>query len=422
MAILLIPIVGGIGLASEVSGWSRTERAMQNAADSAALSAASNGRTTAPTYGDEARAVASGLGFPNGSNNTIVTALNAQACPDGINSNCYRVTITKDLPVRLVRVVGFNGNQGGGALERVTATALASTTGAGEEPCFTLLGTGNTFVVKGGPSMNLAGCVVSTAGSANCNSSHNFQIDYVYAAGSADCATINDPQHNVSGATPPTDTFAQLSTAANIPTSTGCDAATTIAAGTLNLSAFTSTQPKKYCGSVTIAGAVTVTTASPGSVIIIYGGGSLTVNGSLSAAVGSGLTVIFSGTAGNNTPGFLAGGGSFDWGAPTTGTWSGVAVYQDHRMTKAQNITYAGNSPALNLTGLAYMPFATLTLKGNIGHQTNGLACLSLMAQGFQANGNDNGSIFSGPTNDCRQAGLTLPTFSGGNSRAQLVQ
>src|SRR5258705_1229397 len=43
MGVLIVPLVGALGLGFEVSNWYMTTRGMQNAADAAAIAAATNG-------------------------------------------------------------------------------------------------------------------------------------------------------------------------------------------------------------------------------------------------------------------------------------------------------------------------------------------------------------------------------------------
>src|SRR6476620_1247568 len=85
MGFLLIPRVGAMGLGFEVSNWYLTLRGMQNAADAAAIAAATNGGSN---YDVEAKAVAAQYGFIDGTNNISVTPSNAATCPSGGNS-CY---------------------------------------------------------------------------------------------------------------------------------------------------------------------------------------------------------------------------------------------------------------------------------------------------------------------------------------------
>ena len=63
-ALALPVLVGSMGLGVEVSSWYAAKRMMQNAADSAAIAAAT--RADTQYFDDEARAVAVRYGFENG--------------------------------------------------------------------------------------------------------------------------------------------------------------------------------------------------------------------------------------------------------------------------------------------------------------------------------------------------------------------
>ena len=55
------------------------------------------------------------------------------------------------------------------------------------------------------------------------------------------------------------------------------------------------------------------------------------------------MTIIFSGTSGTYTHA-PTGGGTLNIQAPTSGNWSGVALYQDPSLTTGVDISAAGNS------------------------------------------------------------------------------
>jgi Flp pilus assembly protein TadG len=76
-AILIIPVVGALGLATEASGWFLVDRAEQSAADSAALAAAANNDAAngGTGYVSEAKAVASNYGFTDGSTIRVFRSL-----------------------------------------------------------------------------------------------------------------------------------------------------------------------------------------------------------------------------------------------------------------------------------------------------------------------------------------------------------
>ncbi len=73
MGLLIVPLVGALGIGFEVSNWYMNGRGMQNAADAAALAAATNGGAN---YDVEAKAVAAQYGFVDGANNITVAASN----------------------------------------------------------------------------------------------------------------------------------------------------------------------------------------------------------------------------------------------------------------------------------------------------------------------------------------------------------
>ena len=103
MSAIVLPVVlGFFGLGTEGAAWFLTNRSEQNAADSAAIAAASN---AGADYAAEAKAVAAQYGFTDGQNGVTVTALNSQLCPDG-TSNCYSVMVSKPVPLMLAQVVG----------------------------------------------------------------------------------------------------------------------------------------------------------------------------------------------------------------------------------------------------------------------------------------------------------------------------
>jgi Flp pilus assembly protein TadG len=130
-AILIIPVVGALGLATEASGWFLVNRAEQSAADSAALAAASNNdaATGGAGYVSEAKAVASNYGFTGGSNNTTVSVAYevVASVPNCVSTNCYVVTITHTMPIYLSAIVGYQGNvaPGSGRGESIQAAAVA---------------------------------------------------------------------------------------------------------------------------------------------------------------------------------------------------------------------------------------------------------------------------------------------------------
>jgi hypothetical protein len=128
----------------------------------------------------------------------------------------------------------------------------------------------------------------------------------------------------------------------------------------------------------------------------------------LVALIGA-LTIIFSGTAGSYTHA-PTGGGTFDIQAPTSGTWKGVAIYQDPALTTGVDVSAAGNSPTWDITGLVYLPHANVTFSGAVNKSSNGKSCFVLVVDNITINGT--ADIL--PKGECVAAGLSMPTDTVG--------
>jgi len=85
MAFLLPILIAAFGLGFEITNWYLRTRSMQNAADAAAIAAATNNSSN---YNIEAAAVATQYGYTNGTNNVTVASSNAATCPSGITPPC----------------------------------------------------------------------------------------------------------------------------------------------------------------------------------------------------------------------------------------------------------------------------------------------------------------------------------------------
>ncbi|MHB8530109.1 MAG: pilus assembly protein TadG-related protein [Caulobacteraceae bacterium] len=421
LALMLVPLIGCMGLAAELSSWFMMNRAMQNAADSAVVAAATNadgslepGSLTTDVYQGEAYAVASNYGFTNGANNVTVTATNTAACPDGSGNTCYQVTISRTVPLYLVGVVGFRGNAtlNGAAAQTLAASSIARPNVTGTAYCLLALGSIG-FTVNGGPKSDMAGCDVASNGQATCNG-HNLNADAGYAVGTDTCGNA---QH--SGISPIPDPYSSLKN--KIPANPCSPPGSSSAypqepsssinhlSGTPTWSGTSTT----LCGDVQMTGDVTL---ASGSVLTIENG-QLDTNGH--TFNGNGATVIFTGptVSGLSPTHFVTGGGTLNLTAPTSGAWSGVALYQDPNLPSGSgvDISSAGNSPTWNVVGLVYAPNASVTISGAVGKNSSG-ACLALVVYTITINGT--GYILD--HNGCAAHGLTLPGTAA--KRVALVQ
>jgi hypothetical protein len=177
----------------------------------------------------------------------------------------------------------------------------------------------------------------------------------------------------------------------------------------------------QFCGDVKLNGDVTVN--APSGAVLVIQNGQLDLNGfTLRTANGSGLTIVFSGSNGSYThapTSSVNNSGTIDIAAPTSGPWSGIAVYQDPNLTTGVNLSAAGNAPTWDISGLIYMPHSNVTLSGAINKSSNGEACFVLVMDSITINGT--GDVLSNNTPaNCLRAGVNLP-YATVPGRGQLV-
>jgi len=433
MGVLMIPLVGALGLGFEVSNWYMTARGMQNAADSAALAAATNGGSN---YAVEAMAVAAQYGFVDGTNNISVTVSNSAACPGG-GTNCYSVKISGVVPLYVSQIVGYRGDA---TLNSGPAKQLSSLAVAKSQPqnlcMLALAGSGAAQGIRtnGSPTGNMNGCNVMSNTAAQCNG-HNLGAGYGFAHGTSNGCGVT-PVSNVPAVTDP---YAYL--ASNIPSlsSSGCAGnyppetthgntvtpPSTLVPGALTLNPSNGVDVTNLtlsggnnfmCGDQVLTANVVINTPSGASgnpAVLVVENGRLDLNGhTLTTSSGSAVTIVFSGTNGSTfhtpTDNTNGSGGNLNIAAPTSGPWSGVAIYQDPSLTTGVDVSSAGNSPTWNISGLVYMPHASVTFKGAVDKATNGgKSCFVMVADNFQISGT--AGIAQTDIGQCGQAGLTMP-------------
>ena len=416
---LLAPLlIGGLGLGMETAYWYQTQRDLQNAADEAAVAAATN---ASATYASEAKAVTANYGYTDGSNNVTVSASNNVSCPDG-NTDCYTVTLSIKLPLYIAGVVGFSGDTtiNGSPATTITATAVAEQGIIPRNYCLLSLHTiGSGILGDGVPNANFAGCNIMSDSSMTCNG-HDMGADYGDAhLTNSGCGVTQDSNMPIV-----VDPYSGL--ASNIPSDPcngsypqepskhGDPALPTSNQWGSNQSLSGNTV---VCGDLQLTANVTIN--APSGTVLVIENGQLDTNGyTLSTASGSAVTIVFSGTNNGNTYTHApTGGGTLNIQAPTSGAWSGVAIYQDPSLTSGVNISAAGATPTWDISGLVYLPNAAVTFSGAVNKSSNGASCFVMVVGDITVNGT--GDIQE--TGGCGAAGLTMPSAQINTGRGILV-
>jgi Flp pilus assembly protein TadG len=423
MGFLFPVLIGAFGLGFEVSNWYLRTRSMQNAADAAAIAAATNGSSN---YNTEAGAVATQYGYTNGTNNVTVAASNTAPCPAGYTAPCYSVTISSMVPLYLTEVLGYQGNSvlNGAREQTLTASAIANKPVIQQPICLLGLDTTGTAVrSNGGPSTNFTGCTVMSDSAGTCNGS-NLQATMGLAhatnngcgiKGLSYVPVVPDPYAYMASNIPadlPTrcsNTYPQESKHG----STWSGGTTWSGSKTLSGTASLATNTL-ICGDLRLTGDVTIN--APSGAVLYIENGLLDLQGfTMQTANGSSVTIVFTGTntgSYQHYPTDNSGGsrGVLDIQAPTSGPYQGMALYQDPALTRNVDFTYAGNAPTWNLTGGTYFPNANVTISGVVNKSANGAQCFVMVAKDVLINGN--GAFYSQTPDGsgCRAAGLQMPT------------
>src|SRR5947209_9492704 len=328
-------LIGAMGLAAEVSYWRVHQRSMQNAADAAAIAAATNAGLT---YVAEAQAVAAQYGFQNAARNITVT-LTKPNTASGCTNDCYNVQISDKLPLLLTSIVGFSGNTtimsatSSGVSQHSTVAAMSmqgssiATKASAYKYCIVALGTSGVtdITANGAQKADLGGCNVASNAGATCNGG-NLNAGIVDAHGTnKGCGTVQNSNMPIV-----TDPYVGL--ASSIPANP-CTSYPT------QPSQWPATGPSTYNninGNVVVCGdQQLIADVTMNGVLVIENGG-LDTNGH--TLTGNGLTIVFSGS---NSQSYQhmpldsshGGAGRLNIAAPTSGPWSGVAIYQDPSLT-----------------------------------------------------------------------------------------
>ncbi len=418
-ALAMTVLCGIVGLAIDVGMWYRTTRAMQNAADAAAIAAARDGTST---YQNTGKAIAARYGFIDGTDGISIVIAANQICPSG-NTSCYRATINDAAgPQFFSKVLGIPApplssaavvdSTAGGTLKEYCMLALA---GSGADPA---------VLTNGAPKADMSGCNIMSNTGMRCNG-HNLNADSGDAAGinngcgnkqNSNVPKVNDPYAWMATTTIPANTCAP-SDYSYIPQNKGKVKDPPLKASNIWSVAKILPATTFICGDLQLSADTIVTTAVSGSVVYIENGTLDLNNHTLQTLIGSGLTLVFTGTPGkySATP-YPTGGGTLNFAAPTSGAWQGVAIYLDPAMPP-QTITYSGNSPTWKITGLVYMPKASLTFSGAVNKSGSGADCFVLVIDSIRINGT--GSILA--HGGCGPAGVNMPTNTVGGGSPALV-
>jgi Flp pilus assembly protein TadG len=454
IAVMMVPMLGVLGLAAEGSNWMFTHRATQNAADSAVVGAAnayesysacsaSSGTNCTDSGQNEGKAIATNFGFTDGVKNANVTINELVACPANVSASltaalgansCFTAVVKQKMPLLLLNAFGFGGNTtiSGAKGVQVASTAIAGPVGVQVPVCVLGLspsgppkGNSDTIQLNGNPDADLGACTIFSDGKATCNGGNSGAFIGGAAKKDNGCGVAEFSNQNTVA-----DPYSSASSHGTIP-GNPCSGSNpvTIAGGSYDATTLASkignatsdTSGMKYgivCGALSLGGDVTLTGGDLGIVIesgdIEFNGHTLSTLGTPGSAPG--MTLIYQGTGTGAFNVTNSNGGTLNISNPTdltgTSTWNGFTIYDP---ADSGSMTYAGNQPAWDLTGIVYFPNVDMDWRGIIGKANSGYECFDFVVNSLLIDGTAKmfAPNLNNPSSQCGLDNVKPPTVLG---------
>lgn len=369
---LTLPVVlslGGLGV--DAGSWLMAQRNLQTAADAAAIAGAwESGRGYKDKIDYSARKEAVNNGFVEDLGDiTIGSSLGAGKSVVG---DRVEVVLSQRVPVFFLRLAGRE-------YVDVKAAATASVTSVGDEFCILSLDRSADGALKTSGTVDLAmpdcGIAVNSASDRGMTINGNVEItvqdvhlsgEYVITGRSAELTYDS----LMVGAPPIVDPYADLTP----PPFAACTAHSL--SHPLRVTSSTTLNPGVYCGGIVITGNNTVR-MNPG--VYIMAGGDFNVSGG-GSLTGNGVTIILTNGGGTSGPTAstygmfnVTGGRTVTLTASTSGTYEGIAVFQDrHAPRSVPQGNFLTGTSTIRVDGLMYFPSQELNYGGGAVASTDG--------------------------------------------------
>jgi hypothetical protein len=367
-----------MGLAIDLGWCYFLKMRVQAAADAAAVSAA----IYAMRHGDSCATLSCGVSYTCAGVTPPTTALEAgclyatadgppsmsatmianNTTPPGVTGNTpslwIKATASTTAPNNFLFTAGFR-------TATIAAQSIAAVTVTPASACIYVLGStaNQALSVTGTSSLSASSCgvyvnssstsAIYVTGSSTVTASGGGKV-YVHGSTYIGGTSTISPVA-ITGAPAVADPLASL-TAPTVPAL--CDstnyAITNSNTATLN--------PGTYCGGISVIGNSSVT-LNPGTYIL--NGGGLKVSNS-AHLTGNGVTFFNTGKNGNvAAPVLITGNPTVNLSAPTSGTYQGIAFFQDRTVYYSTSNAIA-NSSTVNITGTYYFASTAMSLTGNV--------------------------------------------------------
>ncbi len=376
-ALTMPALLGLVGLGSEVGLWYYNHQHLQSAADSGAISAATTYSIQGNSTGliTQAQAATATYGFVAGANNVVVT-LHQPPLSGSYTSTTNAAEVIVSQPQTRLFSSLFSSSQ-------LTISARAVAVGNGGLGCVLSLNTtaSGATVIKGTSAVNLSGCSLmdnsSNSSALTLNGGGTLSALSVNVVGNVSgTSNITTTLGINTGATPASDPYADSS----YPSFSGCDKHNFSSKKTETIN------PGVYCGGMSLNAGANVT-LNPG--VYYLDQGSLSVNGGATLS-GTGVTLVFTSSTGNNyATASVNGGATINLTPPTNGSTAGIVFFGDRNMPVGTGFSFEGGASQV-LGGALYLPRGAVSFAGGADTTT---ACTQLVADTITFSGNSNFAI-----------------------------
>jgi len=391
VALLMVPILGMVGIAMDSGYLFYTRRAMQTAADTAAIAGSLDQVSSTSTLTSvtvAAKADAKTNGFEDGVDDVTVTVHSPPTSGNFQNGDYVEVIIARTKPTIFMNLLSLVG---AGSVASPTVRARAVAGRASILACFVALNTtaASAFFIGGNATINTPACgifVNSTSTTALSSGSNgqcvtNLSTDVVGGESLA-CGFSPAP---VPGAGASNDPLAGLP----VPTrpSGACSATPAPVSGTITLNPNT-----PYC-TITITGGGTTTLAlTPGATSrVIYidgvGGTGFSLSGGPGTSVTSTNIMFYVASGSVNVSTQVA----MNFSAPTTAqstTYGGILFFMGRSNNSATTFTGAGTTNCKALNGIFYAVQSDIDFGGAGGSTGSCTTNVIFIADTIQVAGN----------------------------------
>jgi hypothetical protein len=398
-AILLVVLLGFVSIGTDIGAMLWQRRAMQSAADSAALGAAYAATVgNPPNFAIEGKSISASYGFLDGAASTAVKVNNPPTLGTFRgNTGAIEVLITRPYASMLASLF-YTG-------DFPIAARSVALIGQLSDTCMLILDPTAQDVISmnGTTNLTLSSCslfvesssstAISMVGNSNITADDVKIVGGDKLNGAATITATKGVQTNVS---PVADPYASLA----VPSFSGC------AQTNYSLNSTGTLSPGVYCGGMQFKSKA-VATLKTGT-YILDGGNFSASSGAAIAGTDVAIVLTSSSSASNIGTVSINSGSTITLSAPTTGSMAGVAFYQDRRAPTSGTDSFSGGS-SQSLTGAVYLPQQKITYGGSASASTG---CIQIIVRAISLGGNSNLAL------NC----TGIPVRSIGSVAAKLVE